>query len=117
MAYTKEMQLFLLQNPDVIETGSLTDAVEAAIFKAIHERIEQKLQRRPWSFHFDILNHGEDSYGETLFAPILWPKRKDGSYQAYYRIREYGENNVYCPILGGLKPPALVGSFSVSCLT
>ena len=45
--------------------------------------------------HCDILNTGEDSYEETLFFPLHWPKRKNGERQAYYRIGEYGAGNEY----------------------
>ena len=93
LQYPKEMHVFLLQNTGLIEQGSLTDAVELTIFTAIHERITQKLERRLWEVHCDVLNVSEESYGETLFAPIHWPQRKDGTRQAYYRISESGVGN------------------------
>ena len=93
--YPKEMHLFLLQNPDVIEQGSLTDAVTATVFTALHERIAQKLERRLWETHFDLLNTSPESCGETMFCPMHWPKRKDGSRQAYYKISEFGLPNVH----------------------
>ena len=94
-AYPKEMQVFMLQNTDLIETGSLTDAVQATIFTAIHERLTRKLERKLWELRCDILNTSEDSCGETMFAPLNWPKLKDGSRQAFYRIWESAEGNVY----------------------
>ena len=30
-----------------------------------------------------------------MFAPMHWPKRKDGTRQAYYRISEFGVGNEY----------------------
>ena len=93
MSYPNEMQMFLLQNTGLIEQGSLTDAVEATVFAAIHERITQKLERRNWELHCDVLDDSEESYEETMFAPIHWPKRKDGERQAYYTISEYGAGN------------------------
>jgi hypothetical protein len=38
---------------------------------------------------------------------------------AFYSVFHGGKNEKelhYCPTLGGLKPPALAGSFSISCL-
>ena len=93
LSYPKEMHLFLLQNTGLIEQGSLTDAVEATVFKAIHERITQRLERRNWELHCDALDESEESYGETMFGPMHWPKRKDGTRQAYYRISEHGVGN------------------------
>ena len=88
MSYPKEMQVFLLQNPGLIETGSLTCAVENTIFTAIHDRLAKKLERLNWELRCDAYNYGEGSCGETMFAPLHWPKNKDGSRQAYYRIKE-----------------------------
>ena len=88
LQYPKEMHLFLLQNTELIEQGSLTDAVEATIFTAIHERIAQKLERRLWELHC-----GVPSIGDTMFTPMHWPKRKDGSHQAYYHFSEFGGEN------------------------
>ena len=93
LQYPKEMHIFLLKNTGLIEQGSLTDAVEATVFTAIHERIGKKLERRLWELHCDALDESEESYGETMFAPMHWPKRKDGERQAYYRINEYGVGN------------------------
>jgi len=93
LQYPNEMHLFLLKNTGLIEEGSLTDAVEATVFTAIHARIAQKLEKRLWEQHYDVLNDGEDSYEETLFCPLHWPKRKDGTRQAYYHLGEYGAGN------------------------
>jgi len=95
LQYPKEMHVFLLKNTGLIEEGSLTDAVEATVFTAIHERITQKLERRLWELHCDVLNTSEDSYEETMFAPMHWPKRKDGTRQAYYKISEHDAGNEY----------------------
>ena len=95
MNYPKEMHIFLLQNTGLIEPGSLTADVEVTIFTAIHERIMQKLERRNWVLHCDILNVSEGSCKETMFAPMHWPKRKNGTRQAYYRIGEFGGGNYY----------------------
>jgi len=65
LQYPKEMHVFLLKNTGLIETGSLTDAVEATVFTAIHERIAQKLERRLWETHYDILDDSEESYGSN----------------------------------------------------
>jgi len=48
LSYPKGVHLFLLQNTGIIEQGSLTDAVTATVFTALHERIAQKLERRLW---------------------------------------------------------------------
>ena len=95
MNYPKEMHVFLLQNTGLIEPGSLTADVEAHVFTAIHERITQKLERRLWELHCDILNVSEGSCKETMFSPRHWPKRKDGTRQVYYRIGEFGGGNYY----------------------
>jgi hypothetical protein len=89
------MQVFLLKNTGLIETGSLTDAVEATIFTAIHERITKKVERLNWELRCDILSNSEDSCKETMFAPLHWPKFTDGKRQAYYRIAETGAGNIY----------------------
>ena len=94
-SYPKEMLLFLLQNTDLIESGTLTDAVEATVFAAIHDRIGKKLERRLWEAHYDLLNDDEASYEETLFCPLHWPKRKDETRQVYWCIAEHGEGNNY----------------------
>ena len=36
MSYSKEMCVFLLSNPQLIEEDSLTEHVEATVFKAIN---------------------------------------------------------------------------------
>jgi hypothetical protein len=90
LQYPKEMQVFLLQNTALIERGTLTEAVEATIFTAIHERITQKLERRLWELHCDPLN-----IGDTMFAPMHWPRRKDNGRQVYYSFNEYGAGNNY----------------------
>ena len=95
LQYPKEMHLFLLKNTGLIEEGSLTDAVEATVFAALHERIAQKLEKRLWEAHYDVLDDSEESYGETLLAPMHWPKRRDGTRQAYYRLGEFGAGNEY----------------------
>ena len=95
MSYPKEMQVFLLQNTGLIETGSLTDAVQSTVFAAIHERLTKRLERHNWELCCDLFSDSEDSQGETLFAPLSWPRRRDEGRQAYYRIGESGGNNVY----------------------
>jgi hypothetical protein len=95
MIYSTEMQVFLLRNLKLIETGSLTAAVEKTIFTAIHEHIARKFERLNWELHCDILNDSEESCGETMFAPLHWPKFRDGGRQAYYRINESGAGNIY----------------------
>ena len=95
MSYSNEMHIFLLQNTGLIEQGTLTDAVEATVFAAMHERITKKLERRLWELHCDALDDSEESYGETMLCPVHWPQRKDGTRQAYYRISESGVGNTY----------------------
>lgn len=95
LSYPKEMHVFLLQNTGLIETGTLTDAVEATIFAAIHDRLAKKFERLNWVLRCDILDDSEESCGETMFAPLHWPKTRDGGRQAYYRLAESGEGNAY----------------------
>ena len=95
MNYPNEMHLFLLQNPNLIEAGSLTDAVEVTIFTAIHERLAKKFERLLWEVRCDAFSDSEDSCEETMFAPMHWPKAKDKSRQAYYRLGTFGAGNVY----------------------
>ena len=63
--YPNEMHTFLLKNPGLMETGSLTNAVEATIFTAINERTAKKLERLLWEASYDLLNDDEESCGET----------------------------------------------------
>ena len=95
LSYPKEMQVFLLQNPGLIEVGTLTDAVEATVFAAIHERLGKRLERHNWELRCDALEDSEDSHGETFLAPFHWPRRRDETRQAYYRIGEHGGSNFY----------------------
>ena len=43
MSYSKEMCVFLLSNPQMIEEDSLTEHVEATVFKAINTAISKRL--------------------------------------------------------------------------
>ena len=86
--YPKEMYIFLLKNTGLIEQGSLTDVVETTIFSEINERIASRLERRLWEQNYDALE-----INETMLCPIHWPRRKDETRLAYYRIGETGEGN------------------------
>lgn len=49
MSYTKEMCLYLLDNPDSIEAESLTESVERQIFQAMNKAISMRVgDRTPW---------------------------------------------------------------------
>ena len=89
LSYPKEMHIFLLEHTGLIEQGSLTDAVEHVVYSAIFERITSRLERRLWDSHFDA-----SDVGETMLCPIHWPRCKDETRLAYYRIGETGEGNV-----------------------
>jgi len=95
LSYPNDMHLFLLQNPNLIEAGSLTDAVELTIFTAIQERLAKKFERLNWELRLDAFDYTEQSCGETRLSPMHWPKAKDGSRQAYYRIGTFGAGNNY----------------------
>lgn len=87
--YTKEMELMILQQPELIEQPTLTARVEAVIFKAIDARIAKRLASLPdWKAHSYEWADEAESAGETIFAPESWPKKKDHSPQAGYRLRE-----------------------------
>ena len=56
MSYTKEMCVFLLSNPQLIEEDSLTEHVEATVFKAINRAISNRLgERSPWRTRFGLV--------------------------------------------------------------
>ena len=89
MAYSKEMQLLILQHPELIEQMTLTGEVEAIVFKAIDGRIAARLNALPdWTASYEWGADAAATAEETIFAPVAWPKRKDGSFQAGYRLRE-----------------------------
>ena len=49
MSYTKEMCLYLLDNPDNIEAESLTESVERQVFQAMNKAISMRVgDRTPW---------------------------------------------------------------------
>mgnify|MGYP000694611183 CR=1 FL=1 len=68
MNYTKEMCVFLLSNPQLIEEDSLTEHVEATVFKAINTAISKRLgERSPWRTRFGLVVEDDDGNDDGSF--------------------------------------------------
>ena len=60
MSYTKEMCLYLLDNPDNIEAESLTESVERQVFQAMNKAISMRVgDRTPWRGQYALVT-GDD---------------------------------------------------------
>ena len=93
MSYSKEMCVFLLSNPQMIEEDSLTEHVEATVFKAINTAISKRLgERSPWRTRFGLVVADEDGNDGTVFAPLDWPTRPGHADLAVFRLTETDPN-------------------------
>ena len=93
MNYTKEMCVFLLSNPQLIEEDSLTEHVEATVFKAINTAISKRLgERSPWRTRFGLVVADEDGNDDTVFAPLDWPTKPGHADLAVFRLTETDPN-------------------------
>jgi len=93
MSYSKEMCVFLLSNPQLIEEDSLTEHVEATVFKAINAAISKRLgERSPWRTRFGLVVEDEDGNDDTVFAPLDWPTKPGHADLAVFRLTETDPN-------------------------
>lgn len=93
MNYTKEMCVFLLSNKELIEQESLTEHVEATVFKAINRAISNRLgERSPWRTRFGLVVEDEDGNDDTVFAPLDWPTKPGHADLAVFRLAETDAN-------------------------
>ena len=93
MSYSKEMCVFLLSNPQMIEEDSLTEHVEATVFKAINTAISKRLgERSPWRTRFGLVVEDEDGNDDTVFAPLDWPTKPGHADLAVFRLAETDPN-------------------------
>ena len=93
MNYTKEMCVFLLSNKELIEQESLTEHVEATVFKAINRAISNHLgERSPWRTRFGLVVEDEDGNDDTVFAPLDWPTKPGHADLAVFRLAETDPN-------------------------
>ena len=93
MSYSKEMCVFLLSNPQMIEEDSLTEHVEATEFKAINTAISKRLgERSPWRTRFGLVVADEDGNDDTVFAPLDWPTKPGHADLAVFRLTETDPN-------------------------
>ena len=93
MSYSKEMCVFLLSNPQMIEEDSLTEHVEATVFKAINTAISKRLgERSPWRTRFGLVVADEDGNDDTVFAPLAWPTKPGHADLAVFRLTETDPN-------------------------
>ena len=93
MSYSKEMCVFLLSNPQMIEEDSLTEHVEATVFKAINTAISKRLgERSPWRTRFGLVVADEDGNDDTVFAPLDWPTKPGHADLAVFRLTEIDPN-------------------------
>lgn len=69
MSYTKEMCLYLLDNPDNIEAESLTESVERQIFQSMNNAISMRVgDRTPWRGQYARVT-GDDEEHEDACPP------------------------------------------------
>ena len=93
MSYSKEMCVFLLSNPQMIEEDSLTEHVEATVFKAINTAISKRLgERSPWRTRFGLVVADEDGNDDTVFAPLDWPTKPGHADLVVFRLAETDPN-------------------------
>ena len=93
MSYSKEMCVFLLSNPQMIEEDSLTEHVEATVFKAINTAISKRLgERSPWRTRFGLVVEDEDGNDDTVFAPLDWPTKPGHADLVVFRLTETDVN-------------------------
>ena len=93
MSYSKEMCVFLLSNPQLIEEDSLTEHVEATVFKAINATISKRLgERSPWRTRFGLVVEDEDGNDDTVFAPLDWPTKPGHADLVVFRLTETDVN-------------------------
>ena len=93
MSYSKEMCVFLLSNPQMIEEDSLTEHVEATVFKAINTAISKRLgERSPWRTLLCIVVEDEDGNGDTVFAPLDWQTKPGHAEQGAGGLTEADAN-------------------------
>ena len=93
MSYSKEMCVFLLSNPQMVEEDSLTEYVEATVFKAINTAISKRLgERSPWRTRFGLVVADEDGNDDTVFAPLDWPTKPGHADLAVFRLTETDPN-------------------------
>lgn len=93
MSYSKEMCVFLLSNPQMIEEDSLTEHVEATVFKAINTAISKRLgERSPWRTRLGLVLEDEDGNDDTVFAPLDWPTKPGHADLVVFRLTETDAN-------------------------
>jgi hypothetical protein len=87
------MCVFLLSNPQMIEEDSLTEHVEATVFKAINTAISKRLgDRSPWRTRFGLVVEDEEGNDDTVFAPLDWPTKPGHADLAVFRLTETDVN-------------------------
>ena len=86
--YSKEMCLYLLQNPELIEQETLTDYFEYHVFKSINDGISRKLGTSPWRSRFALVSGDENENEDTFFAKFEWPRRANGDDLVGFRLWE-----------------------------
>ena len=96
MEYTKEMCMFLLENPTLIEQMSLTEHVELTVFQGINAGIQRRLERTPWRTRFALVSGDEDDNEDTFFTKFEWPRNDDNTDLVGFRLWENDDNiNMY----------------------
>lgn len=79
MSYTKEMCLYLLDNPNNIEAESLTESVERQVFQAMNKAISMRVgDRTPWRGQYALATGDDEEHEETWFACAHWPYKANG---------------------------------------
>lgn len=66
MSYTKEMCLYLLDNPDNIEAESLTESVERQVFQAMNKAISMRVgDRTPWRGQYALVTGDDEEHEDA----------------------------------------------------
>lgn len=86
--YSKEVCLYLLQNPELIEGDTLTDYVEYQVFKAINTGISKKIGSAPWRTRLGLVTGDEAENEDTIFSKPDWPKKEYGVELVGFRLWE-----------------------------
>ena len=77
MSYTKEMCLYLLDNPDNIEAESLTESVERQVFQAMNKAISMRVgDRTPWRGQYALVTGDDEEHTKKRGLPALTGRTK-----------------------------------------
>lgn len=82
----------MLSNKELIEQESLTEHVEATVFKAINRAISIAWASGRRRTRFGLVVEDEDGNDDTVFAPLDWPTKPGHADLAVFRLAETDPN-------------------------